>query len=74
MGASLLPARAYHDEAVHAWEAEHVFFRDWIAVARAEEMPDQGTSELALRPAADAPPPLPSRSRLLPTTRCRVRP
>ncbi len=30
--ATLLPAMAYHDEAVHAWEREEIFFRDWLAV------------------------------------------
>ena len=28
---------------MYAWEREHVFFRDWIAVGRAEEMPEPGT-------------------------------
>lgn len=32
--ATLLPARAYHDEAVYAWEQEEIFLRDWIAVVR----------------------------------------
>ena len=34
---------AYHDEAVHAWEREEIFFRDWIAVGRAEEVPEPGS-------------------------------
>ena len=42
-GATLLPARAYHDPEVYAWEVEHVFFRDWIVVGREEEVPDPGT-------------------------------
>jgi phenylpropionate dioxygenase-like ring-hydroxylating dioxygenase large terminal subunit len=41
--ATLLPARAYHDESIHAWETEHIFLRDWIAVARAEEVPEPGS-------------------------------
>ena len=41
--ATLLPGRAYHDESIYAWETEHVFFRDWIAVARAEELPEPGS-------------------------------
>ena len=41
--ATLLPARAYHDEAVHAWEREEIFFRDWMAVGRAEEVPEPGS-------------------------------
>ncbi len=40
--ATLLPARAYHDEAVHAWEREEIFFRDWIAVGRADEVAEPG--------------------------------
>ena len=45
--ATLLPAMAYHDEAVHEWEREEIFFRDWIAVARAEEIARPG--EFVLR-------------------------
>ncbi|HKF84444.1 MAG TPA: hypothetical protein VKB30_01555, partial [Candidatus Limnocylindrales bacterium] len=41
--ATLLPARAYHDEAIHEWEREEIFFRDWIAVGRAEEVPEPGS-------------------------------
>ncbi len=41
--ATLLPARAYHDEAVYAWEQEEIFLRDWIAVGRAEEVPEPGS-------------------------------
>jgi Rieske 2Fe-2S family protein len=41
--ATLLPGRAYHDGQIYAWEAEHVFFRDWIAVGRAEELPEPGS-------------------------------
>ncbi|MHB8674234.1 MAG: hypothetical protein ACYDAK_11240, partial [Candidatus Limnocylindrales bacterium] len=28
-GASLLPGRAYHDGAIHDWELEQWFARDW---------------------------------------------
>ena len=42
-GAALLPARAYHDPEVYAWEVEHVFFRDWIVVGREEEVAEPGT-------------------------------
>jgi Rieske 2Fe-2S family protein len=42
-GATLLPARAYHDEAIYAWEVEEIFLRDWIAVARAEEIAEPGS-------------------------------
>ena len=41
--ATLLPAVAYHDEAVYAWEREEIFFRDWIAAGRAEEVPEAGS-------------------------------
>jgi Rieske 2Fe-2S family protein len=41
--ATLLPAKAYHDDAVHDWEREEIFFRDWIAVGRAEELPEPGS-------------------------------
>jgi Rieske 2Fe-2S family protein len=41
--ATLLPARAYHDESIYAWEVEHIFLRDWIAVGRAEELPEPGS-------------------------------
>jgi Rieske 2Fe-2S family protein len=41
--ASLLPGRAYHDQAVYDFEVEEFFFRDWICVGRADEIPDPGT-------------------------------
>jgi Rieske 2Fe-2S family protein len=41
-GARLLPGRAYHDDAFLEFEREEWFFRDWVAVARAEEVPDPG--------------------------------
>src|SRR6476469_5934060 len=41
--AKLLPGMAYHDEAVYAWEREEIFFRDWIAVGRAEEIAGPGS-------------------------------
>jgi Rieske 2Fe-2S family protein len=42
-GATLLPARAYHDAAIYDWELDEIFLRDWIAVARAEELPEPGS-------------------------------
>ena len=33
--ASMLPPRAFVDESVAAWEAEHVFLEDWICVGHA---------------------------------------
>ncbi|MGZ3632312.1 MAG: aromatic ring-hydroxylating oxygenase subunit alpha [Candidatus Limnocylindrales bacterium] len=42
-GASLLPGRAYHDEAVWEFEREQWFFQDWVCVGRAEEVPEPGT-------------------------------
>jgi len=41
--ATLLPGKAYHDESVYAWEREEIFFRDWIAVGRAEEVAEPGS-------------------------------
>jgi len=41
--ATLLPARAYHDEALYAWEMDEIFLRDWVMVAREEEIPDPGS-------------------------------
>jgi len=41
--ATLLPGMAYHDEAVYEWEREEIFFRDWIAVGRAEEIAGPGS-------------------------------
>jgi Rieske 2Fe-2S family protein len=38
--ATLLPKRAYHDPAVLDWEREHILRRDWILVAREEDVPD----------------------------------
>ena len=41
--ASLLPARAYHDQAVWAFERDNWFFRDWICVGREEDALEPGT-------------------------------
>ena len=41
--ASLLPARTYQDPAVLDWEREHILQRDWLAVGRAEEVPEPGS-------------------------------
>ncbi len=41
--ATLLPARAYHDEGIWAFEREEWFYRDWICVGREEDAPDPGT-------------------------------
>ena len=40
--ATLLPGRAYHDRAIYDWEVDEIFLRDWIAVGRAEEVPEPG--------------------------------
>src|SRR5690349_594057 len=45
--ASLLPGRAYHDDAIHAFELERFFGHDWVVVAREEDAPDPGTYFLA---------------------------
>jgi Rieske 2Fe-2S family protein len=44
--ASLLPKRAYHDPVIFDWEREHVLRRDWVMVAREEDVPDPGTYSL----------------------------
>ena len=41
--ASLLPARAYHDEAILEWEREHIIRRDWVMVAREEDVAEPGS-------------------------------
>ena len=45
--ASLLPARAYHDEAIFEFERREWFGRDWIVVGRAEDVPTSGSYMLA---------------------------
>ena len=45
--ASLLPGRAYHDQAIHDFEREVWFRRDWMIVGREEDAPDRGTYFLA---------------------------
>ena len=42
-GARLLPGKAYHADDIYAWEVEEIFFRDWLAVGRAEELPEPGS-------------------------------
>ena len=42
-GARLLPGKAYHDDDIFAWETEEIFFRDWLAVGRAEEVAEPGS-------------------------------
>jgi phenylpropionate dioxygenase-like ring-hydroxylating dioxygenase large terminal subunit len=37
LGASLLPGRAYHDEAIFGFEQERWFRRDWICLGRVED-------------------------------------
>jgi Rieske 2Fe-2S family protein len=41
--ASLLPKRVYHDPAIHDWERANILRRDWVMVAREEDVPDPGT-------------------------------
>ena len=45
-GASLLPARTYHDAAIHDWERAEILRRDWVTVAREEDVPEPGTYQL----------------------------
>ncbi len=42
-GASLLPKRTYHDQAVFDWERANVLRRDWVMVAREEDVAEPGT-------------------------------
>jgi len=44
--ASLLPARAYHDPEILAWERDHVVRRDWVLVAREEDVPEPASFRL----------------------------
>jgi Rieske 2Fe-2S family protein len=44
--ATLLPARCYHDEAVLDWEREHILRRDWLLVAREDDVPEPGSFRL----------------------------
>ncbi len=41
--ATLLPARAYHDPALYAWEMDEIFLRDWVMVAREEDVAEPGS-------------------------------
>ena len=41
--ATLLPARAYQDPAIHDWERREILRRDWVPVGRAEEAPEPGS-------------------------------
>jgi Rieske 2Fe-2S family protein len=45
--ASLLPGRAYHDAAIHEFERQAWFSRDWILVGREEDAAAPGTYFLA---------------------------
>ena len=42
-GASLLPARTYHDPAILDWEREHILRTDWVMAGRAEDVAAPGT-------------------------------
>src|SRR4051794_5018881 len=44
--ASLLPARCYQDQSILDWEREHILARDWVLVAREEDVPDAGSFRL----------------------------
>ena len=45
-GASLLPARTYHDPAIFDWERREVLRRDWVMVGREEDVAEPGTYRL----------------------------
>ena len=42
-GASLLPARTYHDPAIFDWERANILRRDWVMVGREEDVAEPGT-------------------------------
>jgi glycine betaine catabolism A len=42
-GARLLPKRTYHDPAIFEWERQHILRRDWVMVAREEDLPQPGS-------------------------------
>jgi len=44
--ASLLPARTYHDPGIFDWERAEVLRRDWVMVARDEDVPEPGAYQL----------------------------
>jgi phenylpropionate dioxygenase-like ring-hydroxylating dioxygenase large terminal subunit len=44
--ATLLPARTYHDQAILDWEREHIVRRDWVMVAREEDVAERGSFKL----------------------------
>ena len=39
-GATLLPARCYHDDAILDWERDNIVRTDWVLVAREEDVPE----------------------------------
>ena len=43
LGATLLPARAYHDPAIFDWERANILRRDWVMVAREEDVAQPGS-------------------------------
>jgi glycine betaine catabolism A len=45
-GATLLPARCDHDEAVLDWERERIVRTDWVMAARVEDVPTPGSFKL----------------------------
>ena len=45
-GASLLPGRAYQEAGIFAWERAEILRRDWVMVAREEDVPEPGSYQL----------------------------
>jgi Rieske 2Fe-2S family protein len=45
-GATLLPKRTYHDAAIFDWERREILRRDWVLVAREEDVAEPGTYQL----------------------------
>jgi Rieske 2Fe-2S family protein len=44
--ARLLPARTYHDPEILAWERDNIVRRDWVLVAREEDVPEPTSFKL----------------------------
>lgn len=45
---TMLPAAAYTDPGVHAWEQRHALAGSWVCVGRADELPPAGLTQQAL--------------------------
>ena len=70
--ASLLPKRAYHDPAIHEWERANILRRDWVMVAREEDIPEPGSYLLANSTASRSSSSAAGTTRCAPSTTCAV--